>query len=140
MDKTDKLIDWEANERKDRNSNGIDDAIEPPNVDVAASTANLARRLKEDPNADPRVSGGDLDANWEDAQFGQGETALGDSPAPGQSAAEDAGRAIGVTYEDNEVLRVGEKERARDKHRWELDPASSEDYKDRLREEGGQGK
>ena len=137
MDKTEKLIDWEENERKDRNSNGIDDAIEPPNVDVAASSSNLARRLREDPNADPSITGGDVDADWEEAQFGQGETALSDSPLPGQSVADDVGRAIGVTYEDNEVLSAGEKERERDKHRWELDPASSEDFIERNREGGG---
>lgn len=38
-----------------------------------------------------------------------------------------------VTYEDGEPLRVGQKERWRDCHRWELDPASSEDYVDRSR-------
>ena len=30
MDKTEKLIDWEENERKDRNRNGLSDDIEPP--------------------------------------------------------------------------------------------------------------
>jgi hypothetical protein len=29
-------------------------------------------------------------------------------------------------------LKVGEKERERDRHRWELDPASSEDYVERV--------
>ena len=29
------------------------------------------------------------------------------------------------------MLRFGEKERERDVHRWELDPASSEDYDER---------
>ena len=38
-----------------------------------------------------------------------------------------------VIYEDGEPLRIGEKERRRDCHRWELDPASSEDYADRSR-------
>ena len=42
---------------------------------------------------------------------------------------------MGVTYNDNEELKVGEKERSRDKNRWELDPASSEDYIDRVRDE-----
>ena len=42
---------------------------------------------------------------------------------------------MGVTYNDNEELRFGEKERARDKQRWELDPASSEDYVDRLKDQ-----
>jgi hypothetical protein len=44
-------------------------------------------------------------------------------------------RPIGdlVIYEDGEPLRVGEKERQRDRHRWELEPASAEDYADRMR-------
>ena len=46
MDKTEKLIDWEENERTDRNRNGIDDAIEPPIPDVRAGTAKLADRMR----------------------------------------------------------------------------------------------
>jgi hypothetical protein len=46
---------------------------------------------------------------------------------------DDMGGEVGMNYEDGEPLRVGEKERERDQHRWELDPASSEDYTDRLR-------
>jgi len=41
------------------------------------------------------------------------------------------GEAIGLTYGTDEVLRCGEKERQRDVHRWELDPASAEDYRSR---------
>jgi len=44
------------------------------------------------------------------------------------------GEAVGVTYADGEELKVGEKEERRDRHRWELDPASSEDYVDRTKE------
>jgi len=36
-----------------------------------------------------------------------------------------------VEYQDNEELQAGNKVGKRDKKRWELDPASSEDYKDR---------
>lgn len=43
------------------------------------------------------------------------------------------GRSAGVTYQDDEPLRAGPKELERDEHRWELDPASSEDYGDRTR-------
>lgn len=42
------------------------------------------------------------------------------------------GEAIGLTYRANEVLRCAEKERLRDVHRWELNPASSEDYRSRV--------
>lgn len=39
---------------------------------------------------------------------------------------------FGIEYEDWEELRFGEgRERERDRHRWELDPASAEDFLDR---------
>ena len=44
---------------------------------------------------------------------------------------DELGEAIGVTYQDDESLRAGEKETERDEHRWELDPASAEDYVER---------
>ena len=135
MDKTEKLIDWEENERTDTNRNGIDDDIEPPIPDIQASAANLANRLKNDPNADPIISAGDLDARFEDAQFTGDESAVSSMPTPDQSVVEEIGQAMGITYADNEELRVGEKERDRDKKRWELDPASADDYQDRMKEE-----
>ncbi len=44
---------------------------------------------------------------------------------------DDIGRAVGVEYQDNEELGTTDKVTERDRHRWELDPASAEDYKDR---------
>ena len=44
---------------------------------------------------------------------------------------DDIGRAVGVEYQDNEELKGEDKVAKRDKHRWELDPASAEDYDDR---------
>ena len=41
------------------------------------------------------------------------------------------GRAIGVEYQDNEELKSEEKIAKRDRNRWELDPASSDDWDDR---------
>ena len=135
MDKTEKLIDWEENERKDRNRNGIDDRIEPPIPDVTASANKLAERLRDDPTADLVVTGGDVDAQWESAQFSGDESAISSMPTPEVNVVDDIGRSIGVTYEDNEELKVGEKERSRDIRRWELDPASSDDYLDRVKDE-----
>ena len=135
MDKTDRLIDWEENERKDRNRNGIDDRIEPPIPDVKAGSAKLANELRNDGLADPVVTGGDLDANWANAQFSGDESAVSSSPTPDQGVVEEIGEAMGITYAADEPLKVGEKERSRDKKRWELDPASSDDYQDRVRDE-----
>jgi hypothetical protein len=135
MDKTEKLIDWEENERTDRNRNGLSDDIEPPAVDISASAAKLASRLQNDSLADPSITGGDVDAQWEGAQFSGDESAVSSMTTPEQNVVDDIGRAMGVTYQDNEELKFGEKERSRDHKRWELDPASSDDYQDRLRDE-----
>lgn len=135
MDKTEKLIDWEENERKDRNRNGLNDDLEPPAVDISASAAKLAQRLNEDSLADPSITSGDVDAQWEGAQFSGDESAVSSMTTPEQNMVDDIGQAMGVTYQDNEELKFGEKERSRDHKRWELDPASSEDYKDRIRNE-----
>jgi len=135
MDKTDRLIDWKEDERVDRNRDGIDDRIEPPIPDISAGSAKLQHELRENPGADPDVTGGDPDVRWEEAQFSGEETPVGSTPTPDQSEVDLLGRAMGVTYNDDEELKVGEKEQSRDEHRWELDPASSEDYQDRVRDE-----
>ena len=135
MDKTEKLIDWEEDERKDRNRNGLRDDIEPPAVDISAGAAKLAHRLRNDSLADPTITAGDLDAQWESAQFSGDESAVSSMPTPEHSVVDDIGAAMGVTYQDNEELKFGEKERSRDHKRWELDPASSDDYQDRVRDE-----
>jgi Family of unknown function (DUF6335) len=135
MDKTEKLIDWEENERQDRNRNGLADDIEPPIPDITAGSARLANRLQNDALADPTVTAGDMDAQWEAAQFSGDESAVSSMPTPEHNMVDDIGKAMGVTYSDNEELKFGEKERSRDQKRWELDPASSDDYQDRVRDE-----
>jgi hypothetical protein len=135
MDKTEKLIDWKENEKRDGNANGIDDSIEPPRTDIAAGSAKLAGRMRENTSTDPTLSGGDIDAAWDMAESQGDEAATGSMPTPGQNDVEETGRAMGITYNEGEELKVGEKERSRDKHRWELDPASSDDYQERAREE-----
>jgi hypothetical protein len=79
----------------------------------------------------PELTGGDVDANWEDAYSVGDEAPGGDNPTPDQDRVDDIGRALGVEYQDNEELKASDKITKRDKHRWELDPASSEDYPDR---------
>lgn len=56
--------------------------------------------------------------------------------ASDQDVVDELGEAIGLVYEDNEPLHTTEKLAERDRHRWELDPASSEDYKRRVNHEG----
>lgn len=127
-------VPMDKDKQDDLNENGIDDEIEPPSVDVTASSKQLAGRLQNNQGTDPTLSGGDIDARWEDAESGGDETVGGSTATPGRNDLDAIGKAIGVTYADGEELKVGEKEERRDKHRWELDPASSEDYADRTKE------
>lgn len=135
MDKTEKLIDWKEDERPDRNHDGIDDRLEPPIPDIAAGSAKLRHELRDNPGNDPVVTGGDPDARWESAQFNGDESAISSMPTPEVNDVETIGRSMGVTYQDSEELKVGEKERSRDTKRWELDPASSDDWQERKKEE-----
>jgi hypothetical protein len=92
-----------------------------------ASKAALAHHTE----TGPELTGGDVDANWEDAYSVGDEAPGGDNPTPDQDRVDDIGRALGVEYQDNEELKGGDKIAGRDKHRWELDPASAEDYNNR---------
>lgn len=89
------------------------------------------QRLREHTEGGPVLTGGDVDADWNDAYSSGEETPGGDMPTPDQDVVEEIGRALGVEYEDAEELKGAEKIEARDKHRWEYDPASAEDYRDR---------
>jgi len=94
----------------------------------------LAESREIDTSVSPELSAGDVDARWDQAESGGDEAAGGSTPTPDQDIVEEIGRAIGVVYQEGEPLRVGGKEEERDEHRWELDPASAEDYAERSRE------
>ena len=98
---------------------------------VRTGRAGLAERLRQHTGMTPAITGGDVDADWENAYFSGDEAPGGDNPTPDQVVVDDIGKALGVQYDDSEELKSSDKVVERDKHRWELDPASSEDYKDR---------
>jgi hypothetical protein len=105
-------------------------------LDREPSAARSGRQRLQEARADhtetsPVMTGGDVDADWEDAYSVGDEAPGGDNPTPDQDRVDDIGKALGVTYDDNEELKAADKIADRDKHRWELDPASSEDYTDR---------
>jgi hypothetical protein len=77
------------------------------------------------------VAAGDLDADATDADTVGEEAVGGQNPTPDQAVVEDLGRSVGLTYDDAEPLGGTEKLERRDRHRWELNPASSEDFRDR---------
>ena len=93
--------------------------------------AEMAQNQRNHHGMPQDITGGDVDVDVEDAYFTGDEAPGGDNPSPDLEVVDDIGKALGVTYNDNEELQGSEKVIERDKHRWELDPASSEDYKNR---------
>ena len=117
-----------------------DDFVPSPpsslDLDRTASAARSGRRellekYEEHTETGPALTGGDVDADWESAYSVGDEAPGGDNPTPDQDIVDDIGRAVGVQYNDNEELKGERKISDRDKHRWELDPASSDDWEDR---------
>lgn len=137
-----------------KKKNGVIDAEQSPNskIDDAKLSAEikeefaeaarltsggqlLIKELEEHHSKSPKLSGGDIDAAWDQADVGE-ETVGGSTPTPDQDVVDELGAAVGLTYEDNEPLSSAEKIEKRDRHRWELDPASSEGYQKRIHHEG----
>jgi len=93
--------------------------------------AEIAEHLADHTETGPEITAGDVDASWESAYSTGDEAPGGDNPTPDQDIVDDIGKSLGVVYEDTEELKGADKITERDRHRWELDPASAEDFKDR---------
>jgi hypothetical protein len=126
--------------RLDRARRTLDETVPTPpsslNMDRHGSAARTGRAeihgsQQEHRGMSPEITAGDLDVDVEDAYFTGDEAPGGDNPTPDQDIVDDIGKALGVEYQDAEELKAVDKVVERDRHRWELDPASSEDYKDR---------
>lgn len=112
---------------------GIPSSLDLDRHASAARTgrAEMREARRDHPEVSPEITGGDVDADWEGAYATGDEAPGGDNMTPDQDRVDDIGKALGVQYEDNEELKGADKIASRDKNRWELDPASSDDYKDR---------
>jgi len=117
-----------------------DDIVQTPpsslDFDRSASAARSGRkelrdRYAEHTETSPALTGGDVDADWESAYSVGDEAPGGDNPTPDQDLVDDIGRAVGIEYQDNEELKGEAKIIKRDRNRWELDPASSDDWDER---------
>ena len=94
---------------------------------AAGGRQKLEEKLNEHNGMDPTLSGGDVDAAWEDSiQVGE-ESVGGSVPTPDQDIVDELGQAAGLTYNDYEELDYDKKVLNRDRDRWELDPASADD-------------
>ncbi|WNZ27985.1 hypothetical protein HJG54_32160 [Leptolyngbya sp. NK1-12] len=85
--------------------------------------------LYNDP--EPVLTGGDIDANYEQASVVGDEAVGGTVATPDQDVVDELGAAVGIEMDDRSFLRTGDMLEQRDDRRWELDPKSAEDYQER---------
>lgn len=91
----------------------------------------MQEQLKQHNAVSPKLSGGDVDAAWDQAEGTAEETVGGTTPTPDQNVVDELGAAVGIETDDKSFLRTNERLEERDDRRWELDPKSSEDYQKR---------
>lgn len=104
-------------------------------LDRRASAAKSGRaemqdKLSKSNSGGAAITAGDVDADWQSAETVGDEAPGGDNPTPDQDRVDDIGRALGVEYADDEELQGGAEIAERDLNRWELDPASKDDFDD----------
>jgi Family of unknown function (DUF6335) len=109
---------------------GLPSSLDMGRSASAAKTgrAELNQRLSKNTSASPALTAGDVDADWQSAETVGDEAPGGDNPTPDQDVVDDIGRALGVEYADDEELQGGAEIKERDRHRWELDPASKDEF------------
>ncbi|MFM2060839.1 MAG: hypothetical protein RLZZ507_509 [Cyanobacteriota bacterium] len=75
------------------------------------------------------ITADEVDTYWQDTV---GDEAVGGTVAtPDKNVVEELGAAVGLEMNDYAFLRTNDILEHRDDERWELDPKSAEDYKDR---------
>lgn len=94
----------------------------------------LRDRMAQFNEASPELTGGDIDANFEQANAVGDESVGGTVQTPDMDIVDDLGKAVGLEMDDRSFLRTSEILEQRDSQRWELEPGSSEDYDERRNE------
>lgn len=132
-DSLDKLaLDANADEISDQMKSFTDDEEIKEDFEARQNLASggrqkLEEKLNEHHSLNPNLSGGDIDAAWDDSAMAGEESVGGSAPTPGQDNVDELGKAAGITYQDDEPLNSDKKILDRDRHRWELDPRSADD-------------
>jgi Family of unknown function (DUF6335) len=85
------------------------------------------------------LTGGDIDANYEQADADGDESVGGTAPTPDMDIVDNLGKAVGLEMSDTEFLHTNDILEQRDDDRWEMEPRSSEDYEERVDDEDRNG-
>jgi Family of unknown function (DUF6335) len=85
------------------------------------------------------LTGGDVDANYEQADADGDESVGGTAPTPDMDIVDNLGKAVGIEMSDTEFLHTNDILEQRDDERSEMEPRSSEDYDERIDDEDRNG-
>jgi hypothetical protein len=95
---------------------------------LTAGARIMEKEREEHNSVSPVLSGGDVDAAWQEAGENGEESVGGSNPTPDQDQVDELGRAVGMEFQDNQELRSpAEILDKRDRKRWELDRRSADD-------------
>jgi hypothetical protein len=94
----------------------------------------LARDVAAHAESGPRLTGGDVDADWQTA-YSSGEESIGGSVStPDQDVVDEIGRALGVEQDADAPVRASDEIlRARDRLRWHLEREAADAEEGRIR-------
>lgn len=87
--------------------------------DIESSIKHTIKEWKKQTATDPTVSGNDVDAYWQGANFDGSETSGGSASTPDQNTVEDNARPWGIVYSPYEELNILGKLRNLEKQRRE---------------------
>ncbi|HEY9876054.1 MAG TPA: DUF6335 family protein [Candidatus Obscuribacterales bacterium] len=102
---------------------------EEPGLNVGGRT--MRDEMRQYTSTSPKLTGGDIDAGWQQADMVGDEAVGGTVATPDQNIVDELGSAVGLEMDDRAFLRTHDVLEQRDDQRWELDPTSSEDYEER---------
>lgn len=104
-------------------------SIAPDAADDRGEIVGVVDEIVSHPEGGPRLSGGDLDADWVGAYAAGDEAVGGSTSTPDQDVVDEIGEALGVQQpSDGEVHTSDEILRRRDRLRWHLErDAADED-------------
>jgi len=103
-------------------------------VEDRGEIIDLAAEMATHRDTSPRLTGGDVDADWQ-AAGATGEEAVGGSVAtPDQDVVDEIGRALGVEQDADAPVRTSDEIlRARDRLRWHLERDAADEEEGRSR-------
>jgi hypothetical protein len=111
----------------------VQQEFEEASVAGRAGARHLRDKQDRHHEETPQITAGDVDAAWDRSDIGE-ESPGGTVATPDQDIVEEIGEAVGLTFQDNEEVDTPGKMARRDRDRWELNPASSEDYGNRKKQ------